>query len=154
MTEVRSRFRATYGAGGRHLLLMATAFAVTGWVALRLAGEPTAGPMLVWFVGAVVAHDLVLYPVYALADRVLRRAARPPTAGPSLVNHVRVPALAAALLFLVHLPGILRQGRPTYLAATGQDQQPFLGRWLLVSGVLFLASGAVYALRRLRARRR
>ncbi|MFI5486102.1 hypothetical protein [Micromonospora echinaurantiaca] len=154
MAEVRSRFRAAYGAGARHLLLTAIAFAVTGWVALRLAGEPTAGAMLLWFVGAAIAHDLVLFPVYALADRALRGAVHPPAAGPSLVNHIRVPALAAGLLFLVYLPGILRQGGPTYRAATGQDQQPFLGRWLLAGGVLFLASAVLYALRRLRAGRR
>jgi hypothetical protein len=65
-----------------------------------------------------------------------------------------VPALAAGLLFLVYLPGILRQGRETYAAATGQDQQPFLARWLLLSAALFLASGALFAIRRWRAGRR
>jgi hypothetical protein len=157
MRDVTARFRAAYGAPGRHLMLLVGCFAVAGWVALRLAGEATAGRMLLWFVGAAIAHDFVLFPVYASADRALRaavgeRRARP-AAGPSLLNHLRVPALAAALLFLVYLPGILRQGRATYLAATGQDQQPFLARWLLVSAALFLASGVLYGLRRWRARR-
>ncbi|WP_319459605.1 hypothetical protein [Micromonospora sp. RTP1Z1] len=156
MRDVAVRFRAAYGAPGRHLLLLVGCFAVAGWVALRLAGEATAGRMLLWFVGAAIAHDFVLFPIYGSADRALRaavgeRRARP-ASGPSLLNHLRVPALAAALLFLVYLPGILRQGRETYLAATGQDQQPFLARWLLVSAALFLASGVLYAYRRWRAR--
>ncbi|WP_200212981.1 hypothetical protein [Micromonospora coerulea] len=157
MRDLRARFRAAYGASGWHLLLLVGCFAVAAWVALRLAGEATAGRMLLWFVGAVVAHDLVLFPMYAAADWALRTAVRErrarPASGPSLLNHLRVPALAAALLFLVYLPGILRQGRETYLAATGQDQQPFLARWLLASGALFLASGIRYAFRRWRARR-
>ncbi|MGC4766072.1 hypothetical protein ACLQ20_24790 [Micromonospora sp. DT46] len=148
MAEVRARFRAAYGAGARHLLLLAGCFAVTGWVVLRVAGEPGSGPLLLWFVSAVIAHDLVLFPVYALADRGLRSRSAMPASGPSLLNHLRVPALAAGLLFLVYLPGILRQGRETYAAATGQDQQPFLARWLLLSATLFLASGILYALRR------
>lgn len=158
MAELRARFRAAYGAGAGHLLLLAGCFAVTGWVVLRVAGEPGSGTLLLWFIGAAVAHDLVLFPVYALADRGLRRALRNgsavPASGPSPLNHLRVPALAAGLLFLVYLPGILRQGRETYAAATGQDQQPFLARWLLLSAALFLASGALFAIRRWRAGRR
>jgi hypothetical protein len=74
--------------------------------------------------------------------------------GPAPLNHVRVPALASGLLFLVYLPGMLRLGRPTCLAASGQDQRPFLTRWLPATAVVFLASGAGYALRRWWARRR
>jgi hypothetical protein len=48
----------------------------------------------------------------------------------------------------------LNVGRPTCLAASGQDQRPFLTRRLLATAVLFLASGAGYALRRWWARRR
>lgn len=158
MGDLAARFRAVYGAPPRHLLLLVGCFAVVGWVALRLAGEPTVGRMLLWFVGAAVAHDLLLFPAYAGVDRALRAATRTrrprPGTAPSALNHVRVPALAGALLFLVYLPGILRQGRATYLAATGQDQQPFLGRWMVAVAVLFAASGAVYLLRWWWARRR
>ena len=156
MRELGARFRTGYGANLWHLVLLVGAFAVTAWIVLRLAGEPTAGRMLLWFVGAAIAHDFVLFPVYALADRALRRAACGHRAGPrsrpSGLNHVRFPALASGLLVLVYLPGILRQGRDTYLAATGQDQQPYLTRWLLVSAALFLLSGACYVLRRVRPR--
>lgn len=163
--DLAARFRAAYGAPLRHLMLLTGAFAVTGWVVSRLATEPTAGRMLVWFVGAAIVHDFVLFPVYGLADRLLRRALgrgvsaaattpSPAARGPAPLNHLRVPALASGLLLLVYLPGILRLDRPAYLAASGQDQRPFLARWLLVTAALFLVSAAVYALRRWRARRR
>ncbi|MGC5019274.1 hypothetical protein [Micromonospora sp. DT47] len=145
MTE----FRRAYGAAPWHLVLLLGCFAVTGWIALRLAGEPAAGRMLLWFLGAVVAHDLVLFPVYASVDRVLR-AALGRRGGPSALNHVRVPALGAGLLFLVSLPGILGLGDGTYASATGLAPRPLLGRWLAVSGALFAASALLYLARRLR----
>ncbi|MFC4020332.1 hypothetical protein ACFOW4_20640 [Micromonospora sp. GCM10011542] len=153
MGELTGRLRAGYGAGPRHLFVVTVAFVLTGWVALRLAGEATAGRMLLWFVGAVVAHDLVLFPVYAAADRALGAIVRP-RAGRrvALLNHVRVPALASALLFLIFSPGILRLGETTHLAATGLDQRPYLARWLLLTAALFLLSAATYALRRLASR--
>ncbi|MEH0826744.1 MULTISPECIES: hypothetical protein [unclassified Micromonospora] len=146
-----ARFRRAYGAAPWHLLLLLGCFAVTGWVVLRLAGEPTAVQMLLWFLGAVVAHDLLLFPVYALADRALRAGVRRRGA-PSALNHVRVPALAAGLLLLVHLPGVLGLGDGTYRAATGLEPRPLLARWLAVSAALFAASAALYALRRRRHR--
>ncbi|GAB3332263.1 hypothetical protein RMN56_32415 [Micromonospora halotolerans] len=141
-----AEFRRAYGAAPWHLLLLAGCFAITGWIALRLAGEASAGRILLWFLGAVVAHDLILFPVYATLDRVLRG-----TLGrgrvPSPLNHVRVPALGAGLLFLIYLPGILGLGDGTYLAATGLAPRAMLGRWLAVSAALFAASALLYAAR-------
>ncbi len=148
-----AEFRRAYGAATWHLLLLLGCFAVTGWVALRLAGEPTAGRMLLWFVGAAVAHDLVLFPAYASVDRALRAGwGRGGT--PSVRNHVRVPALGAGLLLLVYLPGILGLGDGTYASATGLAPRARVGQWLAVSGVLFAASALVYAVRRLSRRAR
>ncbi|SCG76879.1 hypothetical protein [Micromonospora coxensis] len=153
-------FRRRYGAAPWHLLLLFGCFAVTGGIALRLAGEPTAGRMLLWFLGAVVVHDLLLFPAYALADRVLRailhrdvapgrRGEWPARGGrPSALNHVRVPALAAGLLLLVYLPGVFGLGGDTYSAATGLAPRPLLYRWLALTGVLFAGSAALYTLRR------
>jgi hypothetical protein len=49
----------------------------------------------------------------------------------------------------------VRQGEVTHLAATGLDQAPYLGRWLVLCAVLFGASAVVFGarvgLRRLRA---
>jgi hypothetical protein len=58
-----------------------------------------------------------------------------------------VPALGAGLTLLVFLPGIIEQGAGTYLAATGQTQDPFLGRWLLLTAAMFTVSGGIYAIR-------
>jgi len=164
MGDASARFRAAYGAPAWHLAVLVAAFALTGWVALRIVGEATAGRMLLWFVGAVIAHDLVLFPVYALADTALAATLRAPTlraptdpaarprygarARLAAINHIRVPALASGLLFLVYLPGILRLDADTHLAATGQTQQPYLGRWVLITVAMVTASGLWYAARR------
>ena len=74
-------------------------------------------------------------------------ARRLPRGSVPLVNHLRVPALGAGLTLLMFLPGIIRQGGPTHLAATGLDQQPYLGRWLGLVTMLALASAVVYLVR-------
>jgi hypothetical protein len=51
-------------------------------------------------------------------------------------------------------PGIIRQESATYLAASGQTQQPFLGRWLLLTAAMFIASALLYTIRLVLARRR
>jgi hypothetical protein len=48
----------------------------------------------------------------------------------------------------------MEQGAPTYLAATGQSQQPFLGRWLLLTAAMFAASAIAHTTRLAIARRR
>jgi len=113
----------------------------------------------VWFAVAVIGHDLILFPVYALGDRLLRRSRDAPTDGegasqhPSrripLTNYLRMPTLAAGLLLLIFLPGIIEQGAPTYLAATGQTQAPYLSRWLLLTAAFYLTSALCYAVRTL-----
>ncbi|MFR9776583.1 hypothetical protein ACL02O_11065 [Micromonospora sp. MS34] len=148
-----AEFRRAYGAAPWHLLLLLGCFAVTGWIALRLAGEPTAGRMLLWFVGAAIAHDLVLFPAYASVDRALRVTWRR-GASPSLLNHLRVPALGVGLLFLVYLPGVLGLGDGTYAAATGMAPRARFGQWLAVSAGLFAASALLYVARRLSRRTR
>lgn len=145
------RFRRTYGGHPLHLLVLLASFALTGYALVHLVGAPLVARMAVWFVAAVLGHDLVLFPLYAAADRSLtgllprrrtRRAPRVP-----VINYVRVPALGAGLLLLLFLPGIIGQGVRTYLNATGQTQQPFLGRWLLLTAALFAVSAVCYAIR-------
>ena len=60
---------------------------------------------------------------------------------------------AVALLFLIFFPGILQQGAATYADATGQTQDPFLERWLLLSAGIFTFSAVAYAVRLLAASR-
>ena len=72
---------------------------------------------------------------------------------PLRLRRNRIPALAAGLTLLMFLPGIIEQGSRTYLAATGQTQEPFLGRWLWLTAALFGVSAVIYAVRLVRARR-
>ncbi len=155
MPRISTRFRDFYGAHPLHLLTMLAGFALLGYTLVtfnpsRLWNQATWWQSIaVWFAAAVVGHDLVLFPVYALADRILlARAGRPrPRGRPKVLvhNHIRVPALGAGLTLLVFLPGIIEQGGPTYQAATGQTQQPFLGRWLLLTAAMFGISALIYA---------
>jgi hypothetical protein len=144
-----ARLTRLYGASPAHLLTMVAGFALAGYTLAtfgvgELWNQRTWWQSIaVWFVAAVVAHDFLLFPLYALADRALlvwhpKIPAR---------NYIRVPALGAGLTFLVFLPGIIEQGGPVYESATGQTQQPFLGRWLLLTAVLFGISAVAYATR-------
>ncbi len=152
---MNERLRAEYGAGPLHALVLLACFTLGGWVVFLVAGEATVWRMLLWFVGAAVAHDLVLFPFYAGLDRLLRRATgTDPATRRALLNHIRIPALGAGLLFLVFLPGILDLGQGTYQAATGQPRVSYWARWLAVSGALFALSGILLAIRWPRLRRR
>ena len=92
--------------------------------------------MLIWFAVAIVGHDLVLMPLYTAIDRVTivalhRRAVRAGWPGPA--PYLRIPAMIAALLFLVHLPVLLGQGAQSELAASGIAEHGYLLRWALLT---------------------
>jgi hypothetical protein len=144
------RIADRYGARPTHLVLLLACFALAGYAGSFLLGDPALLRVLAWFVGAAVVHDLVLFPLYALADRALAQLPRPRV---PLVNHVRVPLLGAGLTFLVFLPGIVRHGEATHLAATGLDQAPYLGRWLGLVAAMVALSALVYVVRLARSRR-
>ncbi|MDO3639439.1 hypothetical protein [Mycolicibacterium arseniciresistens] len=147
-----ARFRAVYGSHPLHLLTLIAGFTLFGAVIATIGWRALWNPnvwwqsIAVWFAAAVILHDLVLFPLYALADRVLTLTRRIPVPVPVL-NHLRIPALGAGLTLLMFLPGIIAQGGPAYTAATGQTQEPFLGRWLLLTAAMFGASAVVYAVR-------
>jgi hypothetical protein len=156
-----ARFTRSYGSGPGHLLLMLAGFAIVASVVATMKPTSLWNPnswwqsIAVWFVVAVIAHDLIAFPVYALADRILVRSTRrTKPAGVSPINYVRLPAMAAALTFVVFLPGIIEQGGPAYQAATGQTQDPFLARWLWLTATFFGASAIAFGVRVLLARRR
>lgn len=150
--------RRWYGAGPLHLLAFLASFALAGYAALRLLGGNPVG-VGIWFVGCIIGHDLLLFPLYALADSslvtVLRR--RTPTPAPDKpapvpwVNHVRFPAVVSGILLLVWAPLIFRLPAG-FDAITSLSTEPYLERWLAVTGVLFAGSAALYAVR-LRAAR-
>jgi hypothetical protein len=154
------KFAARYGSNPLHLLGTIAAWALAGYVVILLGPHGLWNhkvwwqSIAVWFVAAIVAHDLILFPLYALADRSFagalaavrnRRVGPPPRVSP--LNYVRIPTLAAGLSLLLFFPGIIRQGRFSYIAATGQDQQPFLGRWLALVAAVYSVSAIAYAVR-------
>lgn len=160
MRGLIARFTAGYGSDPLHLLGTTAALALAGYVVTLLGPNALWNHRVwwqsigVWFLAAVVVHDLLLFPLYALADRSLtaalaRLSGRRPGSRPrvSPLNYVRVPTLAAGLSLLIFLPGIIQQGRFSYLAATGQTQEPFFGRWLLLVAVLYGMSALSYAAR-------
>ena len=160
MPQFPTRFSAIYGSRPLHLLTMVSGFALLGYILVIFKPAALWNPgtwwqsIAVWLAAAVVAHDLLLFPLYALADRLLfarlgrrtrpGRVRRPKV---SARNYIRVPAAAAGLTLLIFLPGIIEQGGPTYQAATGETQQPFLGRWLLLTAAMFAVSAVSYATR-------
>jgi ABC-type transport system involved in cytochrome c biogenesis permease subunit len=143
-------FRRHYGAGPLHLLSLVACVAFAGYVATRILAGPEAIRILVWFAGAAVAHDLILWPLYAVADKgAVVAARRHPERLPKVpwINHLRVPAVLSAVLLAVSFPLVFRWSEPTYHAASGLTEAPYLGRWLLVTGVAFGLSAVLYALR-------
>lgn len=162
MRTALDRFRSVYGSNPLHLLTLIAGFALFGYVLATVKPVTLWNPntwwqsILVWFAAAIVAHDLVLFPLYALVDRILvassRIRPRSETSVPAL-NYIRVPALGTGLTLLVFLPGIIEQGAFTYRAATGQTQEPFLGRWLLLSAAMFGVSAVAYGVRLALSRR-
>jgi hypothetical protein len=166
MSAFLARLRRFYGSHPLHLLTMAAGFALAGYILFTFNPATLWNPkawwqsIAVWLAAAIVFHDLALFPLYALADRLLGvagRRQRHRRCGQLRVpvrNYVRIPALISGLTLLIFWPGIAKQGSATYLAATGQTQQPFLGRWLLLTAVIFGASALVYAIRLVLAHRR
>ena len=160
MPRLSTRFAAIYGSHPLHLLTMLSGFALMGYILATFKPATLWNPgswwqsIVVWFAAAVVVHDLLFFPLYALADRVLWVSGHPGRGLPKVLarNYIRVPALGAGLTLLIFLPGIIEQGGPTYLAATGQTQQPFLGRWLLLTAAMFGVSAICYAIRLVAAR--
>jgi hypothetical protein len=167
MRSPLKRFRALYGASPLHLLGALASFAivavaVSGWFA-----EPAVSLkyILIWFAGAIVAHDLLLLPAYSALDHIAttrrRRtapaAARPGDAEPStgmdaraaatrVPGHVylRVPVILSGMLLLVFGPEILSLGEHTYHVASGQRQHVYLARYLVIVAVLFALSALAY----------
>ena len=163
MRALITRFTAFYGDNQLHLLGTVAAWALAGYVVTVLGPQALWNPFVwwqsiaVWFLAAIIAHDLVLFPLYALADRSVtaalaavrgrRKVPSPRIPRASPLNYLRVPTLAAGLSLLLFFPGIIQQGQLSYVAATGQDQQPFFGRWLLLVAAVYGLSALAYAAR-------
>ena len=158
------RIRHWYGANPLHLLAMLAAFALAGYALQAVIAAGQFRGFAIWFAVAIVGHDLLLFPLYSLADlsvqrllpwRARRKPGRPGSSGqvpgPPLINYVRIPVAFSLLLLLTFFPLILGLSEPEYHRASGLTTQPYLWRWLAVTGVLFAGSAVIYALRCRRA---
>ncbi len=156
------RFRSAYGSSPLHLLgllasLLIAAGGVVGWFDSYTTSDTVR--IVVWFLGAALAHDLILLPFYSLLDRIAfgsahgRRTEPQPERSLGWV-YVRIPALLSGLLLLVFFPEVFRLGDATFRAASGLGQNVYLARLLITCGVLFALSGLAYAVSLARARRR
>jgi hypothetical protein len=161
--SLTSRIRHWYGAHPLHLLALLAAFALAGYAVRAVVAAGQFRGFAIWFAVAIVGHDLLLFPLYSLADlsvqrllpwgaarrRASRRTATAP--GPPVINYVRIPVAFSLLLLLAFFPLILGLSEPEYHRASGLTTQPYLWRWLAVTGVLFTGSAVLYALRCRRA---
>ena len=147
--------RSHYGAGPLHLLALLASFAIAGAAVVGWFGRPRdVVSVLAWFGAAIVIHDFVLLPLYSLLDRIAfagwrtrpertQRQARESLVNP--VPYLRIPAILSGLLLAVFFPVIFGLGSQTELSASGIPESGYLARWLLATGVMFMASGLVYA---------
>ena len=145
--------RRLYGAGVAHAAVMIVSFVLAGAAVLTLGVDALWNSdrwwqsIAVWFVGAAVLHDLVLYPLYSLADRATRPTRHWTVRQVPVRQHIRVPALGAALTLLVFFPGILNTDDTAIVAATGMNRDPYLERWLWVVAALVATSVVVFLVR-------
>jgi hypothetical protein len=147
-------WRYLYGENPLHLLAMVGCFALVGYAVSFVFPGPSALALGIWFAGAVIGHDLILYPLYAFADQPLvvlrwaRRRVLPrrPTLVPA-INHVRAPVLGSAILGLIYFPTISQRGDAAFTFTAGHSMVGEYANWLLITGVLFLGSAVIYAVR-------
>lgn len=143
-----------YGDSPLHLLAGLAGFAIAAAGLVRFVDEGAASTNVVlWFAGALLAHDLIAYPLYTVLDRMAGRVARPAALVPA-VNYVRVPVAIAGTLLLVYAPFVLGLGQQRFDAVSGRHGDVYLGRWLAITGALLAGSAVLYAvaLRRAKAR--
>ena len=146
-----ARFRYEYGAEPLHLLATLASLAVAGYAILRIFEIPSTGGILLWLVGAIFLHDLIALPLYSLflrvAEETTEAAVRPRRKALLLLNHVRIPVAFSLGMLLICFPLVFQLDQSRYSLTTGLDLDRYLGNWLLISGVLFVLSGLLYALR-------
>jgi len=166
---VLNQFRRLYGADPLHLLSfvaggLISGAAVYGWFDSFVTSDSIR--ILIWFLGAAIAHDLVLLPIYSVLDRGALLGLRvhslhPPSDPPAAPPHhrppgwvyLRIPALFSGLIALVFFPEALRLGNTTFQIASGMTQDVYLSRLLLTCGAAFALSGLAYAISAGRRRR-
>jgi hypothetical protein len=134
-----------------HLAGHIVVFAIAAFAIWRMASAGGLADLIALYVGFAIAHDLVFLPVYSGLDRAARAGlARLPGRRPGripTINHLRAPALISGLLLIIYLPLISGTADAEYFADSGHHLENYLRNWLLISAILFLCSGLIYALR-------
>ncbi len=159
-TRPFTRWRRRYGAGPLHLLAHLAVLALAAFALDQIFSGGDVKHLLAWYVGLAIAHDLVFVPMYTELDRLGRRLlARLPSrpfGDVRPINHLRAPALISGVLLLVYAPLITGRSDAELIEVTGHAFHGYLLNWLLVTAVLFIGSGFIYAVRvaRVRASRR
>jgi hypothetical protein len=133
-------------------------FAIVAFALDRIFSGGDVKVLLVWYLGFAIAHDLVFVPAYTGLDRLFRtivgRLPVPTRTGPPVINHVRAPAVISALLLIIYFPLISGRSDGWFFDLSGHHLAHYLRNWLLITAVLFLGSGLIYAARVVRARTR
>jgi hypothetical protein len=155
-TGLRLGFRRRYGASPPHLLAHLVGFAIVAFALDRIFSGGDVKELLLWYLGFAIAHDLVFVPAYTGLDRLFRatiaRLPLPTRTGPPVINHVRAPVAISALLLIIYFPLISRRSGGWFVDLSGHPLTHYLRNWLLITAVLFLGSGLIYAARVVRAR--
>jgi len=146
------RLSRTRGRPSWQLAAHVASFALAIYAFSRIFAGGHVENYLAWFVGAALLHDLVLLPVYSALDRAFGSSLARAGSRQRFVNHVRVPALISGLLMLVYFPLILGLSSRTYTNATGHHPSDYLRNWLLITAAVFMLSGGIWVLRRIRGR--
>lgn len=141
-----------YGAGPLHLFGVACGLAFGGYLVWVVIPAPNSTRILVWVGTAGIVHDLVLWPLYTVLDRIAARAGRKARLRVPWINYLRVPTVLSAVMLTVSFPLVIRHSEPAYHRATGLTENPYLGRWLLLSGGAFALSALLYVVRSARGR--
>jgi hypothetical protein len=149
-------FRRRYGASPLHLLAHLLGFAIVAFALDRIFSGGDVKELLMWYLGFAIAHDLLFVPAYTGLDRLLRatiaRLPPPTRTGLPVINHLRAPVVISALLLIIYFPLISGQPDGWYVDLSGHHLTHYLRNWLLITAVLFLGSGLIYAVRVVRAR--
>lgn len=149
-------FWRRYGASPLHLVGHLLALAIVAFAVDRIVtggGVSSGGvqKLLLWYLGLVIAHDLIFVPLYTGLDRIVRgalaRLSSHRRVEVPMINHVRAPLMISGLLLIIYGPLISRLADRNYFALTGHHLEHYLRNWLLITGVLFLGSAAIYLLR-------
>jgi hypothetical protein len=149
MRAVRERYGASAWHLAGHLATLAV-IVIALWELLPGGGLARVVNIVAWLVAGAILHDFVGLPLYAAVDRGARRATR---SAPRVLNHLRVPAAIAGVLFLVYFPLILVKADGNFHRATGHHIHGYGRNWLLITAGLFAASGLIYAARAIAGRR-